>query len=148
MTLKKYSTIKDLHPNDITSSGASRLKDYEAKKQCKCCQKYFIINQLKRGREPQYCSPSCRQKEYCKRNNVKNTNDFYGGKKSQLYKLMLENMRLKNENMVLKGKKQRKNAILKIKNDAKLIRENIHLKHENMVLKGKIMILKSYKGLK
>lgn len=53
-----------------TESGVEAPKAYKGHKHCAYCEKEFIVNQLKRGREPLYCSTNCRVKAYKKRKGV------------------------------------------------------------------------------
>lgn len=68
---KKIKTTQGLYPTDITATGATKLREYEALKTCKHCGHKFVIHQLKTGRELIYCRDSCRYNylyglPYCK----------------------------------------------------------------------------------
>ena len=90
---KKIKTTQHLYPTDITATGATKLREYEAVKKCKHCGNKFVINQLKRGREPIYCGSVCRVKEYRKKHGTTLLTDIIGG-----------NMTGNNDNLPAKSK--------------------------------------------
>lgn len=55
-----------------TESGVEAPKAYKGHKRCAHCENEFIVNQLKRGREPIYCSNRCKVAAYVKRKGIKN----------------------------------------------------------------------------
>ena len=75
---KKIKTTQHLYPTDITATGATKLREYEAVKKCKHCGNKFVINQLKRGREPIYCGSVCRVKAYRKKHGTTSLNQIIG----------------------------------------------------------------------
>lgn len=54
-----------------TESGVSAPKVYKGHKHCAHCDEEFIVNQLKPGREPIYCSNRCKVAAYVKRKGIK-----------------------------------------------------------------------------
>lgn len=64
----KFLDLEDARASGRWSeSGVSAPKAYKGHKNCAHCEKEFIVDQLKRGREPKYCSPRCRLSAYRRR---------------------------------------------------------------------------------